>query len=145
MQERTRILIASHYAGRRYGVATVELTVACTLLSALFGIGGALFVRVYRIGQDAHYRSIALQEVANELEAQLKQPDSQRAELPKDRRPSEAVLHRWPDAKFLYREAQDSLGTRVTVELVLNPDPLAKTIQLSGWIVDEQSSTRSEQ
>ena len=144
MQERTRTLIASHDAGRRYGVATVELTVACTLLSALFGIGGALFVRVYRIGQDAHYRSIALQEVANELEVQLKQTDSQRAESTNERKPSEAVLYRWPEAKLLYREVKDSLGTRITVELVLNPDPLAKTIQLSGWIVDDQSSTRSE-
>jgi hypothetical protein len=143
MQERTRKLIASHYAGRRYGVSTVELTVACTLLSALFGIGGALFVRVYRIGQDAHYRSIALQEVANELELQLKQTDSQRAESTIDRKPSEAVLHRWPEAKLLFREEKDSLGTRVTVELVLNPDPLAKTIQLSGWIVDDQNDTRS--
>lgn len=144
MQEQTRTSILSHYASRRYGVSTVELTVACTILSALFGIGGALFVRVYRIGQDAHYRSIALQEVANELEAHLKQTESQRAELSQDRKPSEAVLHRWPEAKFLYREVKDSLGTRITVELVLNPDPLAKTIQLSGWIVDDQSSTRSE-
>lgn len=144
MKERTKTLRSIHCVIRRNGVSTVELTVACTLLSALFGIGGALFVRVYRIGQDAHYRSIALQEVANELELQLKQTDSQRAESTNDRKPSEAVLYRWPEAKFLYREVKDPLGTRITVELVLNPDPLAKTIQLSGWIVDDQSNTRRE-
>lgn len=121
----------------------MELTVACTILSALFGIGGALYIRVYRIGQDAQYRSIALQEVANELEAKLLQTSEQRAATT-EQRPSEAVLYRWPDAKLLFRETRDELGIRVTVELVLHSDPQAKTIQLSGWIVDDQSSTRSE-
>jgi hypothetical protein len=144
MRDKTKYLTKKSYWKRKRGISTVEITVACTLLSALFGIGGALFLRVYRIGQDAQYRSIALQEVANELEVQLKQTAAQRTELSKDRRPSDSVLYRWPDAKFLYREVQDSLGTRVTVELVLHSDPLAKTIQLSGWIVDDQSSPRSE-
>lgn len=144
MRDKTKYFSTRHYKKRKRGITTVEITVACTLLSALFGIGGALFVRVYRIGQDAEFRSIALQEVANELDVQLKQTASQRTEWSKDRRPSESVLHRWPDAKFLYREVQDSLGIRVTVELVLNSDPLAKTIQLSGWIVADQASPRSE-
>ncbi|MCU0712067.1 MAG: hypothetical protein MUC43_08410 [Pirellula sp.] len=148
MLNRTKLQIRNRRVSRRdwirqRGLSTIELTVACTLLSALFGIGGALFVRVYRIGQDAEYRSIALQEVANELETKLLQTAEQRASTT-EQRPSEAVLYRWPDAKLLFRETRDELGIRVTVELVLHSDPLAKTIQLSGWIVDDQSSTRSE-
>jgi hypothetical protein len=143
MQYDTKHLPKNPRATLKRGISTVEIMVACTLLSALIGIGGALFIRVYRIGQDAEYRSIALQEVANELEAKLLQTSEQRAAAT-EQRPSEAVLHRWPDAKLQFRETRDELGIRVTVELVLHSDPQAKTIQLRGWIVDDQSSTRSE-
>ncbi|XZE22018.1 hypothetical protein SH449x_001934 [Pirellulaceae bacterium SH449] len=114
---------------------------ACTVLSALMAVGATMFIRIYRIGQDANYRSIALQEVANVLEERLQQSNEDRNEPTEERRPSESVLHRWPDAKFAYTEAQDELGTRVTVELILHSDPAAKTIQLSGWIVQEQRQT----
>lgn len=100
-----------------------------------------MFIRIYRIGQDANYRSIALQEVANVLEERLQQSNEERNESIEERLPSESVLHRWPEAKFAYSEAQDELGTRVTVELILHSDPAAKTIQLSGWVVKEEKQT----
>ena len=124
----------------RIGVSTVELIVACTLLSTIIGIGVSLMVRVRNIGRDAQYRTIALQEIANELTARLQSSEEARGNMPPNLLPSEAVLHRWPQASMHVRESQDDLGTRITVALSLSNDPLAKTLELSGWVISPQRS-----
>ncbi len=88
----------------------IEITVACTLLSALFAMGGALFVRIYRSGQDAEYRSIALQEVANELESRLRQSAENRAAIAEGHSPSEEVRHVGQKRGFNTTKLPDDLG-----------------------------------
>lgn len=116
----------------------MELTISCSLLAALIGVSATLFIRIRSIGVDAEYRSIAIQEVANELEKRTSLPDSVRSELPRAWKPSDTLRKRWPDSVLRYQEAREELGIRSTVtfqRIVSTPN---EPIELSGWIVQRQ-------
>jgi hypothetical protein len=122
----------------RTGIASMEIVVACTLLVAVIGTSAALMVRIRAIGVDAEYRSIALQEIANELESRLAQNADELSKLPVEWKPSVSLLHRWPDSVLRYKEIRDELGVRGTVTFLRTTSPASEPIELSGWIATKQ-------
>lgn len=95
-------------------------------------------VRIRAIGVDAEYRTIALQEIANELESRLARNADELSKLPSEWKPSPSLQHRWPDSVLRYQEVRDELGIRGTVTFLRTTSQAIDPIELSGWIAMKQ-------
>jgi Tfp pilus assembly protein PilV len=117
----------------RSGLTSIEVFASATILMGLIAVSSVLILRSARISQETRMRMIALQEVANELHANLALEQTDISNQPKSWPPSTVISDFWPKAHLERQFIQDESGEKIQITLFFDGDREVLPIRLVGW------------
>jgi hypothetical protein len=130
-----------HSKRMRRGLSAIEVIVSATLLVATIGIVSPLTFRIGSIWtSNRHYR-LALNELANHLEALTLLDESQCEQAIKDLKPSQGVANSLQDVKLHGELFKDDDGTCLVLAINWNRGANATPLTLVGWLADRKGET----
>jgi hypothetical protein len=101
--------------GRRLGTSSLEVLVACTLLSSVLAVATPLVVKHGQLLRAQRDYRLALDELSNQLEQLQALPDARFAEAVATIAPSDFASARLPDLKLRAEVATIDTGQRLTL------------------------------
>ena len=117
----------------RSGLTSIEVFASATILMGLIAVSSVLILRSARISQETRMRMIALQEVANELHANLALEQTDISNQPRSWSPSTVISDFWPKAQLERQLIQDESGEKIQITLFFDGDREVLPIRLVGW------------
>ena len=129
--------IGDYRMAERRGFAAAELIVATVLLMAAMTFFTTICFRVDRVWKDITHQRIAVNELANQLEALSLMPASEIDSELLSLRISEHCQQALNSPKLTGEAIEDGLGIRINLQIQWKRTPKRQPVELSGWLIDK--------
>jgi len=129
---------------RRPGTSTLEVIVACTLMSSVLAVFAPLVVKHRRLLTAQRDYRLALDEVSNQLERLTALPEGDVSAALEQLKPSEFAAARLPGAELRGELESIDFGRRLKLELTWDePERRGAPVWLVAWFLSDGASGAS--